>query len=354
MNILQKIAVLLVLSASLAFAQAKPVMNVLFPPSPNSADVKLLMTNPLVTGTDIVINWSDVDEGGGIYNFNIPDEAAAPWIAAKKIVNFVVWANSDSASGKYGNASVPLYVWTALGPSNYVTCQAQAGDQRIPNYLNAIWIKDYEAFITQVLKHYNGKTGIGYIRFGLGHGGETIPVADWNSKDTCGQAFSKWGVNISSWEEYLKTLLIYESQQPGASQRMVGITPMGNPGDQVPDYIASIASPLKIGFGSQGLESSDLKGCKTTTADWCELFAKYLSVPHELQTIGPSCPTGNNCPGNQGLTGPLPTLLVYAKANKNNIFEIYYADWCIAYCKDSPHYTQYHTAYANALEATAQ
>lgn len=354
---IMRMATVLLLAIS-AFAQ-HVTMNVLFPPNPMSSAVKTyLLNNPVVSGVDIGVNWSAFDTGNGQYNFATIDAAIAPWIAAHKTVNLVVWAVSDSASGSVGNASTPAYVWTALGSANYVNCVTQAGAQRLPNYLAPAWTKYYQPAISAVMKHYTGNPGIGYIRFGLGHGGETIPGAGWSSTSgqnaTCGKTYAKWGTTVSSWEAYLKSMLEFESAQNGAMQRMVGITPMGNPSTEVPDYLASVAVPLKIGFGSQGLESSDLKGCATTTADWCELFKKNPSVPHELQTIGQSCPSGSNCPGNNGLTGPLPPLLVFGKANGVTIFELYYEDWLLAFDPSATGYKQYGTIYASAIKAVAQ
>ena len=331
---------------------AQVALNVLFPPANNSDVAKYLMPSLLVSGVDLVINWSDITSDGKTFNFKIPDAAAAPWIAAHKTVNFVVWANSNSAGGTVGNASVPAYIWNAMGSTNYVNCVTQAGTQRLPNYLSPVWIKGYQAAMAAIASHYKGK--VGYIRFGLGHGGETIPGAGWNSPTTaCGLAYKKWGVTIATWEGYLKTMLDYEVTLPDV-QKMVGITPLGSPSIQVPDYIASIAAPQGIGFGSQGLEASDLKGCATSTADWCELFAKYKSthVPLELQTIGPSCAADKGCTGNQALTGPLSPLLAYGVAHGATIMEIYWQDWCTALCPDSGT-RQYANQYLAALKAAA-
>jgi hypothetical protein len=332
-----------------------PQMNVLFPPTTGpqaQAVAKYLMTNPVVNGAVIAVNWSDCDKGNGQYDFTIPDAALAPWRAAHKTVNLVIWAVSDSASGAVGNASTPPYVWSLLGPSNYVTVQTQAGEQRIPNYLALAWSAAYKAFIAAVYKHYHGTVGLGYIRVGLGHGGETIPAAGWQNVPQ----FAKWGLTIQTWEAYLLTMLEYESSLKGL-QWMVGITPMGQNGTQVPDFVAASAAPLGIGFGSQGLEASDIaaaKAGKPTTADWLALFKKWPSVPHELQTIGLSCPSGS-CAGNVNAqaTGPLPPLLAFGKANGCNIFEIYCDDWLLAFDPTYPGYAQYGEAYAKAIQQTA-
>ena len=320
-----------------------PQLNILYP---STSAQKYLLNNPYATAAVIEVDWSSFDNGTDTYNFEAADKAIAPWIAAGKKVSLVLWAVSDSGAGQFGNASTPPYIWNELGPSNYVTCTTQAGNQRLPNYLATAWAENYKPAIAALRLHYEGK--VDYIRVGLGHGGETIPGATWQ---TCFP--SKWGVTVATWETYLGGMLAYEGSLSGMTWA-VGITPMGNPSSTVPDYIAAKASQYGITFGSQGLESSDLKGCATTTANWCELFKEYPKVGHELQTIGLSCPSGSNCPGNNGLTGPLPPLLTYAKANGATIIEIYADDWLLAFDPQYSGYAKYGASYANSIKTAAQ
>lgn len=316
---------------------------------PTPAAEKILLTNKSLTAAVIKVDWSSFDAGSGTYNFAATDAAIAPYLKAGKKVALVVWAVSDSAAGEYGNASTPGYIWALLGPKNYVNCTTQAGVQRLPNYLDPLWATNYKKAIDAIGSHYAHNPGILYIRVGLGHGGETIPGAGWQNVFPAG-----WGVTVASWIAYLKDLLEHEATIPGV-QWMVGITPMGNPSDQVPNAIAAVAAPLKIGFGSQGLEKSDLTA-QITTANWKGLFAEYKAkgVPLELQTIGPSCPSGA-CAGNanQQATGPLPPLLEFATANGATVIEIYTADWLIAFDPQNADHAKYGAAYAAAIEKAA-
>jgi len=317
-------------------------LNALFPPT---SALKLLGNNPYLNAAVIKIDWSSFDKGTGKYDFSATDKVVDQWKNAGKNAALVCWAVSNSAAPPYGNASTPQYIWDALGPINYANLETQAGTQRIPNYLSPIWAQHYKAAMAALDEHYSGV--LDYIRFGLGHGGETIPGANWQSGLP-----KAWGITVNSWMSYLAGMLQFEGALKG-SPCLVGITPMGNPSTQVPDFIASVAAPLGIGFGSQGLESSDLTA-KITTADWKALFAKYKQVPHELQTVGQSCPSGSNCPGNDGLTGPLPPLLAFAKKNLCTICEIYTDDWLLAFDPNYPGYKQYGAAYAAAIKAAAQ
>jgi len=118
---------------------------------------------------------------------------------------------------------------------------------------------------------------------------------------------------------------------------MVGPTPMGIPNTQLPNLMVPEAVAAGIGFGTQGLEASDITGFPACTANWCNLFATYTGdvAPLELQTLNQSCPsltgTGITCTGQQGSTGPLPALLYFSAPNFPTVYELYYQDWLLAY-----------------------
>ncbi len=356
-------------SASLVVTTSGAALNVLQTPGVTSTTwytndfPTYLFSNPVVNGATIAVEWGGSDQGpsagSGQYDWSYPDGQAQAWIQAGKRVNFVVWANADNASttcgseAQYGsngtgNCAIPAYVWTALGSSNYVTCSTQYGNQQLPNYFASAFQTNYRAFIAAMIQHYKGNASVGYIRFGLGHGGESLPVANWNDTTTaCGQAFvNSWGLTIQTWETYLSTMLNYEGSLNSPVQLMTGVTPMGNPNTQIPDYAAPIAVQNGIGFGSQGLELSDVNNCAGSTADWCDLFATYTGqVPLELQTYLQSCPD-NSC-----TTGSLVNLVPWAVTNHATILEIYWQDWLVAY---DPNYPGYYPQYQPVLAAAAQ
>jgi hypothetical protein len=355
------------ISLAVSAAQAGAALNVLQFPGASGDPwfkdvVTYLQTNSVVNGATIGVEWGGSDQGPSAgssqYDWSYPDSQAQSWIQAGKKVNFVVWANADDAGttcntwGQYGsnntgNCAIPSYVWTALGASNITTCNTSYGTQQMPNYLAAAFQDNYKNFMAAMVQHYANDPNVGYIRFGLGHGGESLPVANWNDTTTsCGQAYvNTWGLTIQTWEGYLSSMLNYEGSLGSPVQLMVGVTPMGNPGSQVPDYAAPIAVQNGIGFGSQGLQKSDVNNCAGATADWCELFAQYTGqVPLELQTYLQSCPD-NSC-----TTGSLVNLIPFAVANHATIFEIYYQDWLTAY---DPNYPGYFPAYQPVFAAAA-
>lgn len=344
-------------------ASAKVSLEVLFPPTnPNTSDFKAvqqyLMSNPVVSGGNLTLEWGMIDQGNGQYDWTNIDAEIVPWQAAGKKVNLIVWANSDSTvatctngtTSTTGNCAVPAYVWKSLGPSNYTTCVTQYGTQQIPNYLDrASFQLPYQQFMAAVIQKYGSNPEIGYIRFGLGHGGETYPVTGWNSTTAaCGKAFTAWGVTVTTWETYLAGMMSYEATLHSTKQLMVGVTPMGAPNTVVPDYVAPLAVPMHVGFGSQGFQLSDITEYPNCTANWCNLFAQFAGqAPLELQTYLQSCPD-NSC-----ATGSLVNLLPFAISHHATVLEIYYQDWLLAFDPSYPGNSEYGAAYAKVLTQAA-
>lgn len=323
-------------------------MYVLFPPgskSPNFPDMQqYLMSNSIVAGANFSVNWSDVDQGPGAspqYVWDTIDSRLQPWIAAGKKVNLIVWPVSYGSP----NAATPAYVMNNLGSSNTVSCNGET----IPNYFNSAFLQPYEAFIAQVVQHYANNSSVGYIRFGLGQGGEIYPVYGMQKDATCNNAFLSWGWSDTSWGNYLDGLLDYEKGLKSPHRLMIGITFIA--GVTVENAVVAHAVANGIGFGNQGFQLSDISAYaagQECQANWCALFDQYAGqVPLQLQTKGQSDPT--NAPP----TGSLVTLLPFAASRHTTVFEIYWEDWLIAYAPDYPGYSQYHTAYAKVLEDTA-
>ena len=346
-----------------AAASPKVSLEVLFPPTnPNTSDFKAvqqyLMSNPIVSGGNITVEWGMVDQGNGVYDWTATDALIAPWATAGKKVNLIVWANSDSttspcsngAANPTGNCGIPSYVWKSLGSSNYTTCVTQYGTQQIPNFLDrASFQIPYQQFMSALIQKYGSDSEIGYIRFGLGHGGETYPATGWNTATAaCGKAFASWGVTVTTWETYLAGMLNYEATLRSTKQLMVGVTPMGAPNTVVPDYVAPLAVPMNVGFGSQGLQQSDITNYPNCTANWCNLFAQFTGqAPLELQTYLQSCPD-NSC-----TTGSLVNLVPFAVSHHATVLEIYYQDWLLAFDPSYPGNSEYGASYAKVLTTAA-
>ena len=156
-----------------------PVLEVLFPPSDshgrNYEDVQTYLLNknspafPLISGAVIQVAWSDFDLGDAKsgthtkYDFKLVDDAMAPWIAAGKFANIVLsttpygapprcperGSGSNGQSG-IGNCAMPAWMWTALGESNFTSCDGA----QVPNFISNAYVTNYQAAMSALIQHY--------------------------------------------------------------------------------------------------------------------------------------------------------------------------------------------------------
>lgn len=268
------------------------------------------------------------------------------------------------------NTSVSLVVTASSSGNNYTTCSGQ----QVPNWESSTFTSNYKAATAALVNHlksapYSGQ--IGYVRVGLGRGGEINLPQGWDdsTSGSCYAAYTTaWGYAAGStsdnWNAYLQGMVQYEATLSAPFPVLVSITPITDVGIEPDDFIAGVAHQSGISFGNQGLEASDITNYPTCGGDWCNLFAQYPSTAvRELQTLGQSCPSGTNaCPNGNTLTnstGSLasstaPTLLAFATAHGGNNLELYYQDWLVAFESgyNNPvdsNSGQYQTAYANAI-----
>lgn len=329
----------------------KVALELLFPPTnanqPYYSDVQtyLVKNNPTVGGVVLWLEWASADLGptnNPQYNFSTFDAEIAPFIAAGKKVNIVVWAVADLPV----NSSTPQYVWNALGASNITTC---AGEQ-IPNYFSPAFQVPYQAFMAQVIQHYGSNASVGYIRIGLGRGGETFPAQSFGT-DPCTATFENdWGWTDATWEAYVDTMVDYEVSLNSPKQLMIGLDVVDT--YAMADIEAANAVPLHVALGNEGLEQSDITDYPICSADWCNLWALYTvkgkaEVPLELQTIAASSPEGDPP------VGSLTTILPFAVEHGATIMEIYTDDWLQAFDPNYPNYSTYGASYAAAIKAAA-
>ncbi len=309
----------------------------LFPNSPRNAEAnKYLLHNPVVCGANFYVVWSQSDKGPGAnprYDFDYVDDQMAPWIAAGKQVNLIVWATSYAASQR----DTPDYV---LSKAPTVECPKFG---KVPIFWNKAFVDNYQAFMSAVIQRYRTNAAIGYIRFGLGAGGETFPA--------CMFELRRHGMSDRVWREYILSMLDYERSLESPKLLMVGVNAYGNPPDMsLPGAMAARAAEDGIAIGSQGLQAADIQADASgspCTVNWCGIFRQYRGkVPLELQSVAPSHPDGSG-------PGSLVDLLPFGLRNHAQIFEILLPDWLIAYDPSFPGFDEHHVAYQHAFEAAA-
>ena len=298
---------------------------------------QLLVHNQVVCGANFFLVWNEIDRGPDAnprYDFSAADERMAPWLAAGKRVNLITWATSYSERAK----ATPEYVFSKVAS---VECQ----NGRVPVFWEKDFITNYQAFMKAVVEKYGTNPSVGYIRFGLGLGGETFPA--------CMYALKSHGFSPGVWQKYIFEMLDYEKSLNSPKQLMVGINSFGQPPNlEFADAVAERAMRNGIAFGSQGLSMEDAQKEESGSAcevDWCKNFKKHQGVVAlELQTRKASNPARD------GMIGSMVDLLPFALRMHTQILEIYPEDWYIAYDPQSPDYAQYHEEYQRAYESAAK
>ena len=310
-----------------------------------------------VCGGSVYALWSSIDSGNGQYDWSSVDNLIAQWVGLGKSVNLIVWGVSDSAP----NTATPAYV---LNDPAYqsVSCAIDGSTTAnpYPVYYSPGYKNNYQTFIQAVLNRYATNPNVGYIRFGTSQGGEAYP--------TClDQLMTQGGfANIAQfdtqWESYVAEITAFEqtalasiaaSSGGNTVQLMAALNQFGTPVQyNVTSFEAQNAVSLGFGFGSQGLQLSDISNYKLgkpCSSDWCSNFALYAGqVPLELQSILASDPT--NAPGG---TGSMVTLLPFALGLHTQIVEVYAVDFEVAYDPANPNYAMYGAAYRQAYQSAA-
>jgi hypothetical protein len=226
----------------------------------------------------------------------------------------------------------------------------------------------YKNFIQQVITHYQTSppTGLklGYIRFGLSEGGETVPIASqyWPYfKNPTGEGPSSGASIVYLSYDYEMMLFENNNNQVSGSDPAIPLQADMNAWDGIndyPDQEATYATGNNIGIGTNGLQVSDVTsinaiGCTSSSTstypvsgDWCYNFHRYCAttMPNgnypicSLQTLQLSTPGDNSTTADQvgslsdeywenGSTWEnFPGLIPTAEQNGANNLEIYTCD----------------------------
>ncbi len=303
-----------------------------------------LLADPSVCGADIVVPWSAIDKGPGAtprYDWAQLNQWTRPWEAAAKEVNLIVWG-VDEQPRQTPVPATPAYVLARVD-----TIRCSQNTPPTPVYWEPGYEDNWKAFVTAVVDHVAGDPHIGYLRFGIGTGGES-----YVENDLKGACLARWDSHgyQRDFPAYATEMLAFEASLHSPKQIMVGINTFRG-GDGFPDQEAATAVAHRFGFGTQGLAASAISQTKRGQpcyANWCAPFNRYTGrVPLEVQTYEKTDPTG------AGPEGTLPPLLRFALSEHAQIFELYPNEWLVADDPTWPGYSQAHAAYAQALHAAA-
>ncbi len=310
----------------------------LFPGARVNTKANSLVHIPAVCGANVYVPWSIVDRGPAAsprYDWSSIDEQVAPWVAAGKVVNLIVWATGYGAKA----TATPDYLFSSVAS---VTCPSFG---RAPVFWDRGFKEKYQAFMSAVVGKYGSNRAIGYIRFGLGAGGEIYPA--------CMYALMDHGFSKPTWRQYLFDMLDYEKSLNSPKQLAVGLNAFGDPPDLAfTAQVAEHAVQNGIAIGNQGLTVQDAKNAaagRPCMADWCRIFRRFRGkVPLILQTGGATNPDGSEP------AGSMVDILPFALGQHVQIIELYVEDLLVAYDPSNPHYARHHEEYQKVYESAVR
>lgn len=344
-------------------------VNARYPSDPSFA--QYVAPSSLVTGVLVELGWNMVDMGpgtdGGQYQWSSFDAAyVIPYTSTGKKVNLSVWAQNYPSEP----TTTPSYV-QAFTTNAVPACNTHTATWIAPPY-SSEFLAAYKSFMAEVVRHYAGNPAIGYVRVGLSAGGETYrycgPTLDGYAapppySDPPFNCSTAPNVGQCVWLAYDQDMLDYVQSQnptftilgPSTSQNQNG----SDPNNVYPSIEDDQAVAHGFGFGSQGLEKSDLTNYASglsCISNWCAKFNQYAGqAPLELQTAVQSDPTCTGAEsGCANTSGSLVDLLPFSDACHATIFEIYEGDLYVALNPSDPNYAIYGTQYSAALQNALQ
>ncbi len=308
----------------------------MFPGAPqNGKAEKYLMHNPVVCGGAIYVIWSKVDRGPGAnprYDWSSVEDQMAPWVAAGKMVSFIVWATGYGANAE----ATPQYVFDKV-PS--VTCPSFG---HTPVFWNHDFMSSYQSFMAAMVDKFKNNASVSYIRFGMGAGGETFPA--------CMFALKKYGFSESTWQKYLYDMLDYEKSLNSPKQIGIGISAFGNP-PNLDNAAATADHAVKdgIAIGNQALSGRDVQDYgdgRPCTGNWCRNFIENKGkVPFVLQTAMYNW---------QGNRTSMVEAIPFAMGLGAQVFELTMRHWISAYDPSDPDYAAHHAEDQKMFEDAAK
>jgi hypothetical protein len=120
-----------------------------------------LANDPDVSGGLIIAEWVDLEPTKGVINFNVIDQAMAPWVAAHKKVAIEVMTDAE------GVAATPSWV-----TSDTVAEPAAQHGGTAPVFWDPDFLSAYHQLIVALAAHYDDNRSVAWIQAGLALDGE--------------------------------------------------------------------------------------------------------------------------------------------------------------------------------------
>jgi hypothetical protein len=312
-------------------------------------------------GVTMQVQWNDLQPTGpDSLDTTMIESLVHDWRAAGKLVNIVI-----QPAPYFGATSfVPDWYVAAGNPTYSTPCSSAVMPVEWGPEFQAAW-----KHLIDLVRAQLDDGSLGYIRFGLGIGGENSPSQNLSpgcktqlhdlgfTTDTTWPApdSQAWQDEVAAtWVDYQKAMIAYEASKQFHTQLSFSLSPIAYAptiDKTTPDRTAAAAVAAGLAIGNQGWRASDqatANGGGTCSGDWCALFAQYAGqVPLELQ------PTMRSDPAGGPPTGSLMPMLSFALARHAQILELYSDDWLCTYDTTAADFQACTTAGYPAAFATA-
>lgn len=154
--------------------------------------------DPLLAGTTVTVDWSNVEPQAGQLDWSVIDTAIAPWAAAGKRVILRVSPGSDVAWGNGAGDATPGWVYgEGVG-------QVDDDGSILPAYWDPAFVAAYSAFVAAYAARYDGDPSVAFVEMGIGEGGETL--ADTQLDRNRLALLSAAGYDDQIWLTYVKAV----------------------------------------------------------------------------------------------------------------------------------------------------
>lgn len=309
---------------------------------------KVIGKDPTLCGASLLVNWKQVEGQRGVFNWNLVEYQAKPYVQAGLRVNLLF---VDAAETQNGDATPD---WVYSDGVQKIQC---SGQPVYPNFIDPVFEADWESFITKAVQYFSSSgaghssiaPNVGYMRFGIGMGTEALP-GHIDKPDCYNEWTSVAGWTYQKWQTHSMNIINYLGQQQTDKQLMIAMNDIPyNPDTSKTgfyDYsnaLARNAAPLGIGFGTENLGIGQVAdpgaspaACNPSAANvnlyWCQAFTRHVGqAPFEFQPIGATTPdsTAVNGSGKPYMLD-IANLLQYALDNNAQILELYPQEWVAA------------------------
>lgn len=285
------------------------------------------LTNPNITGVDVIMNWNDVEPEQGVFNWGPADKEIADWSnQGKKFVVVVRYTH------KLNLTTCDRYKqWMPVWEQNRIPTLCSTGEI-VPDYYDATFQSDLTAYVRAIAEHIAASpyaSHFAYIRIGLGFAGEGYPCLGCDSK--AWDTLTDWGYTPHSWALWQEQMLTKYRQAIRPYLSVPIIYAMGNntndpvTNQPIAQEVAYWAAPKGYGVGSEGLHSR-LSGTAINVMKY--VHANYPGDYIQFQTV-----TYVN--GTSDLDGDIAiahsvgakTIEWYGKDTVQSAYQSYFKEW---------------------------